>query len=101
MRFIFIVLFLVSFGSIGYCSEYEKQITRLVKKYAKEDSSRISNEINITGACNANKKQLINTCKGFESQKTIGSDKPMSLSKIYHLGTYVKKLEEYKNYPNE
>ena len=63
MRFIFIVLFLVSFGSIGYCSEYEKQITRLVKKYAKEDSSRIFSEINITGACNANKKQLINTCK--------------------------------------
>ena len=103
MRLIFIVLFLVSFGSIGYCSEYEKQITRLVKKYAKEDSSRISNEINITGACNANKGLLINTCKGSESQKgeRLGSDKPMSLSKIYHLGTYVKKLEEYKNYPNE
>ena len=100
MRFIFIVLFLVSFGSIGYCSEYEKQITRLVKKYAKEDSSRISNEINITGACNANKKQLINTCKGFEQTKR-GGDKPISLSKIYYLGTYVKKLEEYKNYPNE
>jgi len=45
MRLKFIVLFLVSFGSIGYCSEYEKQITRLVKKYAKEDSSRISREI--------------------------------------------------------
>ena len=100
MRFIFIILFLVSFGSIGYCSEYEKQITRLVKKYAKEDSSRISSEINILGACIANNEQLINTCKGFESQK-IGSNKPMSLSKIYHLGTYVKKLEESKNYPNE
>ena len=101
MKFIFIVLFLVSFVSISLCSEYEKRITHLVKKYAKEDSSRISREINITGACIANNEQLINTCKGYESQKKIGSNKPMSLSKIYHLGTYVKKLEEYKNYPNE
>ena len=101
MRYIFIVLFLVSFGSISLCSEYEKRISHLVKKYAKDDSSRISNEINITGACIANKEQLINTCKGYESQKTIGSNEPIKLSKIYYLGTYVKKLEEYKNYPNE
>ena len=103
MRFILIVLFLVSFGSISLCSEYEKRITHLVKKYTKEDSSRISSEINIVGPCIANKGQLINTCKGSESQKgeRLGSNKPMSLSKIYHLGTYVKKLEEYKNYPNE
>ena len=101
MRYIFIVLFLVSFGSISLCSEYEKRISHLVKKYAKEDSSRISSEINITGACIANKEQLINTCKGFESQKKIGSNEPIKLSKIYYLGTYVKKLEEYKNYPNE
>mgnify|MGYP001564415393 CR=1 FL=1 len=100
MRFGFVVLFLVSFGSISLCSEYEKRITHLVKKYTKEDSSRISSEINITGACNANKKQLVNTCKGFEPTKR-GSDKPISLSKIYYLGTYVKKLEEYKNYPNK
>ena len=103
MRFILIILFLVSFGSIVYCSKYEKRISHLVKKYTKEESIRISSEINITGACVANKGQLINTCKGSESQKgeRLGSNKPMSLSKIYHLGTYVKKLEEYKNYPNE
>ena len=100
MRFIFIVLFLVLFGTNSLCNEYENGITHLVKKFAKEDSSRISSEINKSGACNANKKQLINTCKGFEPTKR-GSDKPISLSKIYYLGSYVKKLEEYKNYPNK
>ena len=34
----------------------------------KEESLRISSEINISGACVANKGQLINTCKGQESQ---------------------------------
>ena len=103
MRFIFFVLFLVSFGSISLCSEYEKRISHLVKKYAKEDSSRISSEINISGACVANKGQLINTCKGQESQtgEKLGSNEPIKLEKIYYLGTYVKKLEEYKNYPNK
>tara|TARA_E500000331_G_scaffold229741_1_gene219929 strand:- start:378 stop:689 length:312 start_codon:yes stop_codon:yes gene_type:complete len=103
MRFILIILFLVSFGSIVYCSKYEKQISHLVKKYTKEESIRISSEINITGACVANKGQLINTCKGSESQKgeRLGSNEPIKLGKIYYLGTYVKKLEEYKNYPNE
>ena len=103
MRFILIILFLVSFGSIVYCSKYEKRISHLVKKYTKEESIRISSEINITGACVANKGQLINTCKGSESQKgeRLGSNEPIKLEKIYYLGTYVKKLEEYKNYPNE
>ena len=103
MRFILIILFLVSFGSIVYCSKYEKRISHLVKKYTKEESSRISSEINITGACVANKGLLINTCKGSESQKgeRLGSNEPIKLGKIYFLGTYVKKLEEYKNYPNE
>ena len=55
MRFIFIVLFLVSLNSIGLCSEYENQITHLVKKMTKEESLRISSEINISGACVANK----------------------------------------------
>ena len=103
MRFILIILFLVSFGSIVYCSKYEKRISHLVKKYTKEESIRISSEINITGACVANKGQLINTCKGSESQKgeRLGSNEPIKLGKIYYLGTYVKKLEEYKNYPNK
>ena len=103
MRFIFIFLFLVSFGSIVYCSKYEKRISHLVKKYTKEESIRISSEINISGACVANKGQLINTCKGQESQtgEKLGSNEPIKLGKIYYLGTYVKKLEEYKNYPNE
>ena len=103
MRLLFIVLFLVSLNSIGLCSEYENQITHLVKKMAKEESLRISSEINISGACFANKGQLINTCKGQESQtgEKLGSNEPIKLEKIYYLGTYVKKLEEYKNYPNK
>ena len=103
MRFIFIVLFLVSLNSIGLCSEYENQITYLVKKMTKEESLRISSEINISGACVANKGQLINTCKGQESQtgEKLGSNEPIKLEKIYYLGTYVKKLEEYKDYPNK
>ena len=103
MRLIFIVLFLVSFSSNGLCSEYENRITHLVKKMAKEESLRISSEINISGACVANKGQLINTCKGQESQtgEKLGSNKPIKLEIIYYLGTYVKKLEEYKNYPNK
>ena len=103
MRFIFIVLFLVSLNSIGLCSLYENQIIHLVKKMTKEESLRISSEINISGACVANKGQLINTCKGQESQtgEKLGSNEPIKLEKIYYLGTYVKKLEEYKNYPNK
>ena len=103
MRYIFIVLFLITLSSIGLCSEYENQITHLVKKMAKEESLRISSEINISGACVANKGQLINTCKGQESQtgEKLGGNEPIKLEKIYYLGTYVKKLEEYKNYPNK
>ena len=103
MCFIIIVLFLVSLSSIGLCSEFENQITHLVKKMAKEESLRISSEINISGACVANMGQLINTCKGQESQtgEKLGSNEPIKLGKIYYLGTYVKKLEEYKNYPNK
>ena len=103
MRYIFIILFLISIGSTAYCSEYENQITYLVKKMTKEESLRISSEINISGACVANKGQLINTCKGQESQtgEKLGSNEPIKLEKIYYLGTYVKKLEEYKNYPNK
>ena len=103
MRYIFIVFFLITLSSIGLCSEYENQITQLVKKMTKEESLRISSEINISGACVANKGQLINTCKGQESQtgEKLGSNEPIKLEKIYYLGTYVKKLEEYKNYPNK
>ena len=75
MSYIFIVFFLISLSSIGLCSEYENQITHLVKKIAKE-LLRISSEINISGACVANKGQLINTCKGQESQtgEKLGSN---------------------------
>ena len=97
------VFFLITLSSIGLCSEYENQITHLVKKMTKEESLRISSEINISGACVANKGQLINTCKGQESQtgEKLGSNEPIKLEKIFYLGTYVKKLEEYKNYPNK
>ena len=92
MCFIIIVLFLVSLSSIGLCSEFGNQITHLVKKMAKEESLRISSEINISGACVANKGLLINTCKGSESQtgERLGSNEPIKLEKIYFLGTYVK-----------
>ena len=103
MMYILMVFFLITLSSIGLCSEYENQITHLVKKMTKEESLRISSEINISGACVANKGQLINTCKGQESQtgEKLGSNEPIKLEKIYYLGTYVKKLEEYKNYPNK
>ena len=103
MSYMLIVFFLITLSSIGLCSEYENQITHLVKKMTKEESLRISSEINISGACVANKGQLINTCKGQESQtgEKLGSNEPIKLEKIYYLGTYVKKLEEYKNYPNK
>ena len=67
----------------------------------KEESLRFP-KINISGACVSNKELLINTCKGQESQngEKLGSNEPIKLEKIYYLGTYVKKLEEYKNYPN-
>ena len=73
---------------------------------AKEESLRISSEINISGACVANspnKGQLINTCKGQESQtgEKLGSNEQIKIGKIFYLGTFVKKLEEYKNYPSE
>ena len=86
MRIIFMVLFLVSLNSIGLCSEYENQITHLVKKMAKEESLRISSEINISGACVANKGQLINTCKGQESQtgEKLGSNEQIIIGKIFY-----------------
>ena len=51
----------------------------------------------------ANKGQLINTCKGQESQTSekLGSNEQIKIEKIYYLGNFLKKLEEYKNYPNE
>ena len=103
MSYMLIVFFLITLSSIGLCSEYENQITHLVKKMAKEESLRISSEINISGACVANKGQLINTCKGQESQtgEKLGSNEQINIGKIFYLGTFVKKLEEYKNYPNE
>ena len=103
MRYIFIVFFLITLSSIGLCSEYENQITHLVKKMAKEESLRISSEIKISGACVANKGQMINTYKGQESQTgaKLRSNEQIKIGKIYYLGTFVKKLEEYKNYPKE
>ena len=55
MRYILIIFFLITLSSIGVCSEYENQITHLANKLAKEEALRISSEINISGACVANK----------------------------------------------
>ena len=95
MRYIFIVFFLISLSSIGLCSEYENQITHLVKKLAKEESLRIFSEIYISGACVANMGQLINTCKGQESQtgEKLGSNEQIKIWKIYYLGAFVKKIK--------
>ena len=48
---------------------------------AKEESLRISSEINISGACVANKGHLIKTCKGQESQtgKKLGSNEQIKI----------------------
>jgi hypothetical protein len=101
MKIIFSI-YLITLSSFAFCNEIEEQITRLVKKYAREDSARVSNEINVSGACIANKGQLINTCKGQESQtgEKLGSNEQIKIEKIYYLGTFVKKLEEYNDYPN-
>ena len=48
MRYVFIVFFLITFSSIALCSEYENQITHLVKKMTKEESLRISIEKNVS-----------------------------------------------------
>ena len=86
MKYILIVFFLITLISIGLCSEYENQITHLVKKMAKEESLRISSEINISGACEANKGQLINTCKGQESQtgEKLGSNEQIKIGKFFY-----------------
>ena len=64
----------------------------------KEESLRISSEINISGACVANKGQLINTCKGQESQtgEKLGSNELIKLEKIYYLGIYIKNWKNIK-----
>ena len=102
MKIIFSVC-LIIFSTFAFCDEIEEQITLLVKKYAREESIRVSNETNVSGAFIANKGQLINTCKGHESQTgdKLGSNQQIKIEKIYYLGTLVKKLEEYKNYPYE
>ena len=94
MRYILIVFFLITLSSIGLCSEYENQITHLVKKMAKEESLRISSEINISGACVANKGQLINTCKGQESQtgEKLGSNEQIKIGKIFLFRYLFKKI---------
>ena len=53
MKIIFSV-YLITLSSFAFCNEIEEKITRLVKKYAREDSARVSNEINVSGACIAN-----------------------------------------------
>ena len=62
----------------------------------KEESLRISSEINISGACVANKGQLINTCKGQESQtgEKLGSNEPIKLEKFI---IQVHMLKNWKN----
>ena len=97
MKIIFSV-YLITLSSFAFCNEIEEKI-----KYAREDSARVSNEINVSGECIANKGQLINTCKGQESQtgEKLGSNEQIKIEKIYYLGTFVKKLEEYKDYPND
>ena len=56
------------------------------------------------GPCEANNNQLIHTCErakqGPKDVKSI-SNKPITMSKIYYLGTFVNKLEEYENYPDK
>ena len=103
MRYIFIVFFSDYIKFDWTLQWIWKSNYSFSQKNGKEESLRISSEINISGACVANKGQLINTCKGQESQtgEKLGSNEQIKIGKIFYLGTFVKKLEEYKNYPNE
>ena len=73
----------------------------LIRKITRSQSTRISNEIVKVGLCEANIHELIHTCQraqqGPKDVKSI-SNKPITMIKIYYLGTFVKKLEEYENY---
>ena len=104
MRFIFIVLFLVSFGSVSMAFDKSEETAHLIRKITRSQSTRISNEIVKVGPCEANNQQLIHTCErakqGPKDVKSI-SNKPITMSKIYYLGTFVKKLEQYENYPDK
>ena len=103
MRFIFLLLIFSSFAFVRNATDLESTKSFLVKKLAKNQTTRISREIVISGPCVANNRQLIHTCnrvKKGSRDTNSKSDKPISISRIYYLQTFVKKLEEYENYPN-
>ena len=103
MRLIFLLLIFSSIAFERYASDLEAQKSFLIKNVAKNQTARITREIVISGPCVANNRQLIHTCnrlKKGSSDTNSKSDEPISISKIYYLQTFVKKLEEYDNYPD-
>jgi len=100
MRFMSISLFMVSFFSASMASDQLAKTAYLIRNITAKQTKKISNEIKKTGPCEANNQQLIATCSKHGAKNIKGGDKPITIEKIYYLGTFVKKLEEYDNYPN-
>ena len=92
MRFIFIVLFLVSFGSVRMGRE---NLGSKVKNVAILQSKRISKIIEKEGVCNALNGQLVNTCQSVKADTITKIELPITIEYIMHLRSYVKKQEGF------
>ena len=98
MRFIIIVLFLVSFGSTSMGRE---NLGSKVKNLAILQSKRISKIIEKEGACTSLHGHLVNTCKSavhswtLDVHTKVTNRLPITLEYIQHLRSYVKKQEKF------
>ena len=92
MRFIFIVLFLVSFGSVSMGRD---NLGSKVKNVEIHQSKRISKIIEKEVVCNALNGQLVNTCKSFKADTITIIELPITIEYIMHLRSYVKKQEGF------
>ena len=92
MRFIFIVLFLVSFGSVSMGRE---NLGSKVKNMAILQSKRISKIIEKEGVCTALNGQLVNTCQSVKADTLTKIELPITIEYIMHLRSYVKKQEGF------
>ena len=92
MRFIFAVLFLVTFGSTSMGG---KNLGLKVKNVAIFQSKRISKIIEKEGVCNALNGQLVNTCQSVKADTITKIELPITLEYIQHLRSYVKKQEKF------
>ena len=92
MKFVFIVLFLVSFGSVSMGRE---NLGSKVKNMAILQSKRISKIIEKEGVCTALNGQLVNTCQSVKADTLTKIELPITIEYIMHLRSYVKKQEGF------